>query len=100
MPEQYSSHLEFQYHSTHPLKKLLYLYHGQYLKIILSIFLFAIKHSPVWILPIVIARMITIVSDTTRYTVNDVWLVGSIFLVIILQNIPMHTLYVMSLAAH
>jgi ATP-binding cassette subfamily B protein len=38
--------------------------------------------------------MITIVSDTSKYTIADVWLVGFIFLVIILQNIPMHTLYV------
>jgi len=38
--------------------------------------------------------MITIVSDTGKYTIADLWLVGFIFLVIILQNIPMHTLYV------
>jgi len=94
MLEQNYSPLELKFHGVHPLKKLLYLYHGQYLKIILSIILFAIKHSPVWILPIVIARMITIVSDTAQYTKNDLWLVGIIFFIIILQNIPMHTLYV------
>jgi ATP-binding cassette subfamily B protein len=94
MNKEPSSPLEFKYHGTHPFKKLLYLYHGQYGKIILSIVLFAIKHSPVWILPVIIARMITIVSDTGKYTIADLWLVGFIFLVIILQNIPMHTLYV------
>ena len=94
MTKEHSSALEFKYHGTHPFKKLLYLYHGQYGKIVLSIVLFAIKHSPVWILPVIIARMITIVSDTSKYTIADVWLVGFIFLVIILQNIPMHTLYV------
>jgi ATP-binding cassette subfamily B protein len=94
MSEQTSSHHDFNYHNTHPLKKILHLYHGQYLKIILSIVLFAIKHSPVWILPIVIARMITIVSDTSKYSVNDVWMVGIIFFIIIIQNIPMHILYV------
>ena len=94
MLEQNYSPLELKFHGVHPLKKLLYLYHGQYLKIIFSIILFAVKHSPVWILPIVIARMITIVSDTAQYTKNDLWLVGIIFFIIILQNIPMHTLYV------
>jgi ATP-binding cassette subfamily B protein len=94
MNKEPSSPLEFKYHGTHPFKKLLYLYHGQYGKIILSIVLFAIKHSPVWILPVIIARMITIVSDTSKYTIADLWLVGFIFLAIILQNIPMHTLYV------
>jgi len=88
------SPLEFKYHGASSFKKLLYLYHGQYLKIILSIILFAIKHSPVWILPVVIARMITIISDTGKYTIHDLWFVGIIFLIIILQNIPMHTLFV------
>jgi ATP-binding cassette subfamily B protein len=94
MSGQNYSHLELKYNSVHPLKKLLYLYRGQYLKIIVSILLYAIKHSPVWILPIIIARMITIVGNTDLYTMNDLWLVGFIFLIIILQNIPMHTLYV------
>ena len=94
MSEGKFSQLEFKYHTASPLKKLLYLYHGQYGKVILSIILFAIKHSPVWILPVVIARMITIISDTSKYTVADLWMVGIIFFVIIVQNIPMHTLYV------
>jgi ATP-binding cassette subfamily B protein len=94
MSKEPSSPLEFKYHGTHPFKKILHLYHGQYGKIVLSIVLFAIKHSPVWILPVIIARMITIVSDTSKYTIADLWLVGFIFLAIILQNIPMHTLYV------
>jgi ATP-binding cassette, subfamily B, bacterial len=94
MSAQNFTQLEFKYRNTSPLKKLLYLYHGQYGKIILSIILFAIKHSPVWILPVVIARMITIISDTGKYTVADLWMVGIIFFVIIIQNIPMHTLYV------
>lgn len=88
------SPLEFKYHGASSFKRLLYLYHGQYLKVILSIILFAIKHSPVWILPVVIARMITIISDTSKYSINDLWLVCFIFLAIILQNIPTHTLYV------
>jgi ATP-binding cassette subfamily B protein len=88
------SPLEFTHHGAHPLRKLVRIYEGQYLKIILSIALFAVKHSPVWILPVVLARMITIVSDTSRYTINDVWLVGGVFFVIIIQNIPTHTLFV------
>lgn len=94
MAEQSYLHLDSKFHNVYPLKKLLYLYRGQYLKITLSIILFAIKHSPVWILPIVIARMITIVGNTSQYTMNDLWLVGIIFFIVILQNVPMHTLYV------
>ncbi|HTY00802.1 MAG TPA: ABC transporter ATP-binding protein [Bacteroidota bacterium] len=76
------------------LRNFLRIYEGQYLKLLLSILLFAIKHSPVWILPVVMARMITIISDTSAYAISDLWLVTGIFFVIIIQNIPMHTLYV------
>ena len=85
---------DFKYKTASPLKRLLYLYHGQYLKLLLSVFFFAIKHSPVWILPVIIARTITIISDTTKYSINDLWYVGFIFFIIIIQNIPTHTLYV------
>jgi len=88
------SQVDFKYKNASPLKMLFYLYHGQYLKLLLSIFFFAIKHSPVWILPVIIARMITIISDTSRYTISDLWVVGFIFFLIIIQNIPTHTLYV------
>jgi len=88
------SQVDFKYKNASPIKRLFYFYHGQYLKLLLSIFFFAIKHSPVWILPVIIARMITIICDTTRYTISDLWSVGFIFFLIIIQNIPTHTLYV------
>ncbi len=94
MTERNHTQLEFNYRSSHPLRNLLHLYEGQHLKLVLSIILFAIKNSPVWILPVIIARMIDIVSDTSKYTMHDLWMVGGIFFLIIIQNIPTHTLYV------
>jgi ATP-binding cassette subfamily B protein len=87
-------YLDFKYHNARPIRKLLYLYHGQYLKIVLSIILFAIKNSPVWILPVIIVRMIDIISDTKKYALHDLWVIEIIFLFIILQNIATHTFYV------
>ena len=92
MPDKDLSQFEFKH--THPLKIFLHIYTGQYLKIILAIIFFTIKHSPVWFLPVVIARIINIISDTSKYSTNDLWMVGGIFFLIIIQNIPMHTLYV------
>jgi ATP-binding cassette subfamily B protein len=86
------SQIEFRH--AHPLKNFLHFYEGQYLKLILSIILFTIKNSPVWILPVVIARMINIISNTDKYSLHDLWFIGGIFLLIILQNVPTHTLYV------
>ncbi len=89
---------EFQEQSqtseAHALRGLLRIYEGQYLRLALSILLFAIKHSPVWILPVVMARMITIISDPATYRVSDLWMISAIFFLIIIQNIPMHTLFV------
>jgi len=85
---------EFDFHNNRPLKNLLRIYKGQNLKLATSVILFAVKHSPVWILPIIIARMVNIVTDPVKYPIYDLWTVGIIFLAIIFQNIPMHTLYV------
>ena len=94
MAGQEYSQADFKYKNASPIKRLMYLYHGQYLKLLFSIFFFAIKHSPVWILPVIIARMITIIGDTARYSISDLWFVGFIFFLIIIQNIPTHILYV------
>jgi len=92
MPDKDLSQFEFKH--THPFKNFLHIYTGQYLKITLAIIFFTIKHSPVWFLPVVIARIINIISDTSKYSMNDLWMIGGIFFLIIIQNIPMHTLYV------
>ncbi len=86
--------LEYTLHGSGPLRDLWAVYAGQHGKILLSILLFAIKHSPVWILPVVIARMVNIVSDTAGHVIDDLWPVSIVFFLIIIQNIPMHTLYV------
>jgi ATP-binding cassette subfamily B protein len=85
---------QFEFKHTHPFRIFLHIYTGQYLKITLAILFFTIKHSPVWFLPVVIARIINIISDTSKYSINDLWMVGGLFFLIIIQNIPMHTLYV------
>ena len=92
MSERDLSQLELKH--IHPFRNFLQIYKGQYPKLVAAVILFAIKHSPVWILPIVIARIINIIGDTARYTVDDLWLIGGVFFLIIIQNIPMHTLYV------
>ena len=94
MTDRKHTQLEYSYHSASPLKNFLRIFDGQQRKLALAVLLFAIKNSPVWILPIIIARMINIISDTTKYSIHDLWVVGAIFFVIIIQNIPTHTLYV------
>ena len=75
MADKDHSHPEIRY--SHPFTSFTRIYKGQYGKLVLSIILFSIKHSPVWILPVVIARIIDIITDTSRYTIDDLRLVDS-----------------------
>ncbi|HTY11255.1 MAG TPA: ABC transporter ATP-binding protein [Bacteroidota bacterium] len=85
---------QYEFTHDHPFKNFLHIYRGEYRKIAVAVIFFTIKHSPVWFLPVVIARIINIISDTSKYSSGDLWLVGGVFFLIIIQNIPMHTLYV------
>ena len=53
----------FKRNEGNSLKILLSIYKGYYGKLFLSIVLFAIKHSPVWVLPIVTANIINIATE-------------------------------------
>lgn len=76
-----------------PFITLLNLYRGNYKKLLASLIFFIIKHSPVWIMPIILSNLINIVSkksenmDYTEFYLN-------IFVIIflLLTNIPMNVL--------
>lgn len=54
----------FKRNQNHSLRTLLGIYKGHYLELFLSIVFFVIKHSPVWILPIVTANIINIATGS------------------------------------
>jgi ATP-binding cassette, subfamily B, bacterial len=72
---------------------LYHLFQGQRLNLLLSFFFFIIKHSPVWVIPIVTADMINIVSrkesDLTWF-----WIDLALVFVVVMQNIATQTLHV------
>lgn len=53
----------FKRNQNHSLRTLLGIYKGHYLELFLSIVFFVIKHSPVWVLPIVTANVINAATD-------------------------------------
>ncbi len=53
----------FKRNEGNSLKTLLGIYKGYYLKLFFSIMFFAIKHSPVWVLPIVTANIINAATN-------------------------------------
>ncbi len=77
-----------------PIKTLFMLYQGQVKNLLLSFFFFLIKHSPVWVIPVVTANMINIASDPEKYDINKLWINLAIILVVIGQNILSQVLHI------
>ncbi|WP_195572526.1 ABC transporter ATP-binding protein [Paenibacillus sp. 1001270B_150601_E10] len=77
-----------------PLRLLSRLYREHMKEIGLSAFFYAIKASPVWILPLVTANIINIVTYPDQYGMRDFWINLVVILLVIMQNILTHTLHV------
>lgn len=77
----------------HPIKILIKLYKGNYSRFALAIFFFIIKHSPVWILPIITSNIINIATTPEGHTGYDILFYVVIIIALIIFNFPMNYLY-------
>ena len=77
----------FKRHKNHSLKTLIGLYKGQYFKIFLSVLFFAIKHTPVWVLPIATANIINAATEHSENATQIIIINVIIMAVLIGQNI-------------
>ncbi|UJF31893.1 ABC transporter ATP-binding protein [Paenibacillus hexagrammi] len=77
-----------------PLAILTAMYKGNYSKIALSGFFFLIKHSPTWVLPIITAKIINFASEPQKHELKELWVSMIVLAVILVQNVPTHSLYV------
>ena len=91
--------LERRYRGEHPFRTLLYLYQRDARKLFLAVFFFTIKHSGVWALPLMTANMIDVVSDPETQNLDKLWLYAGLLIVIFVQNIPMHYVYISTLSS-
>lgn len=62
-------------------------------RLFFSSILYVIKASPIWVIPVVTANIITAVTDHNANTVNDIIINVVILTFVIAQNIPVHVLY-------
>ena len=74
---------------------LICFYKGNYKNLLLSSLLFFIKSSPTWIIPLITAQLINIAIQKPDNAVNQFIGYGIFTVIILLQNIPMHTLHIM-----
>ncbi len=84
--------LERQYQGEHPLRTLWYLFETERPRLLLAMVLFVIKHSPVWVMPLLTANIINVLVE--RRPLAELWLNALVLAVLLVQNVPFHFLYV------
>lgn len=76
------------------MKTLCAVYKGSYGKIFLSSVCFAIKHSPVWILPILTANLINLAASGTAADKTKIIYNAVAFGILLIINVPLNYLHV------
>ena len=84
--------LDHRYRGEHPVRTLAYLFHQDRGKLALAAAAFVVKHSPVWLLPLITANTIDIVVD--HRPISGLWVNSGALLLILFINYPMQQLYV------
>ncbi len=78
-----------------PIRMLMKIYLRYWKELLISLFFYFIKTSPVLALPIITANIINYVTDTAGRPVSYVVINIAVLVFLILLNIPTHTLYIM-----
>jgi ATP-binding cassette subfamily B protein len=101
--------LTWNYRKDGPVKTLWHLFSTRRTHLVLVVIFYAIKQSPVWMLPIVTGNIITRTSEiyaahhggapAGSRAVESILFNSLVMLVLIAQNIPMHTLYATCLSS-
>lgn len=84
----------FKKYPNDPLRTLLEIYKGNYSKFFLSVFFFVIKHSPVWMSPIVLANIINYVTLQDEHCMEKVAMNVALMVFLIILNVPMNYFHV------
>ncbi|MFE9865161.1 ABC transporter ATP-binding protein [Streptomyces sp. NPDC005506] len=84
--------LDHRYQGEHPVRTLGYLLRPDRRRIAVAAAVFVVKHSPVWLLPLITANIIDVVVQ--HRPERELWLNAGALLCVLLLNYPMHLLYV------
>lgn len=90
-----SSHerpLDHRYRDEHPVRTLAYLFRADRHRLAAAVGVFTVKHSPVWLLPLITASIIDTVVQ--HQPISRLWLSTGVIMFILLVNYPLHVLYV------
>lgn len=91
--------LEYHYRSSRPVRTLFNLLNRPRRFYAALVLVLIVKHSPVWAIPFLIARVINTLAEPAVYPVSQMMLYFGAVILLIVQNIPTHTLYVSMLSS-
>ncbi len=94
MPRSPFRPLELQYQSARPLRTLAGLLNRPWWYHAATMLVLVLKHSPVWAIPFLVARAINSLADPAGFPASRLMLYFWVVVLLIVQNVPMHTLYV------
>ena len=84
--------LDHRYRGEHPIRTLVYLLSADRRPLAAAVVVFTVKHSPIWLLPLITA---TIIDTVVQHgPIGDLWAGTGIIMFILLVNYPLHLLYV------
>ncbi|XVV38780.1 ABC transporter ATP-binding protein [Streptomyces sp. CA-100214] len=84
--------LDHRYRGEHPIRTLVYLLSADRRPLAGAVVVFTVKHSPIWLLPLITA---TIIDTVVQHgPIGDLWTSTGIIMFILLVNYPLHLLYV------
>lgn len=86
------SALDHRYRGEHPIRTLGYLLRPDRARLVLAVAAFVVKHSPIWLLPLITANIIDVVVRHSPE--RELWLNAGALLFVLVLNYPMHLLYV------
>ncbi|MFF7133250.1 ABC transporter ATP-binding protein [Streptomyces sp. NPDC008196] len=84
--------LDHRYRGEHPIRTLAYLFRADRRRLGAAVAVFTVKHSPIWLLPLITASIIDTVVQ--HQPVSRIWTSTGVILFILLINYPLHLLYV------
>ncbi|MEV2212295.1 ABC transporter ATP-binding protein [Streptomyces sp. NPDC050997] len=84
--------LDHRYRGEHPVRTLAYLFHADRHRLAAAVGVFTVKHSPVWLLPLITASIIDTVVQ--HQPISRLWTSTGVIMFILLVNYPLHLLYV------
>ncbi len=84
--------LSRRYRGEHPLRTAAYLFEPDRYRVGLAVGAYLVKHTPIWLLPLVTANVIDVL--VRHQPVAVLWWNAGVLLVVLSLNLPMHMLYV------